>query len=58
MSNILYVSSLCRNLMSESILNQVGIKIVLEGDKVVLTKNGDFIDKGYLSNGLFYSILS
>ncbi|KAA0058501.1 ty1-copia retrotransposon protein [Cucumis melo var. makuwa] len=29
------------------------LKIVLEGDKVVLTKNGDFVGKGYLSNGLF-----
>ena len=25
----------------------------MEGDKVVLTKNGEFVGKGYLSNGLF-----
>ncbi|KAA0045096.1 ty1-copia retrotransposon protein [Cucumis melo var. makuwa] len=35
------------------LLNRTGLKIVLEGDKVVLTKNGDFVGKGYLSNGLF-----
>ncbi|TYK07993.1 ty1-copia retrotransposon protein [Cucumis melo var. makuwa] len=53
LSNVLYVPSLHRNLVSGSLLNRVGLKIVLEGDKVVLTKNGDFIGKGYLSNGLF-----
>ncbi|KAA0048162.1 ty1-copia retrotransposon protein [Cucumis melo var. makuwa] len=29
------------------------LKIVLEGDKVILTKNREFVGKGYLSNGLF-----
>ncbi|KAA0052404.1 ty1-copia retrotransposon protein [Cucumis melo var. makuwa] len=53
LSNVLYVSSLHRNLVSESLLNRAGLKIVLEGDKVVLTKNEEFVDKGYLSNGLF-----
>ncbi|KAA0042080.1 ty1-copia retrotransposon protein [Cucumis melo var. makuwa] len=53
LSNVLYVSSLRRNLVSGSLLNRTGLKIVLEGDKVVLTKNGDFVGKGYLSNGLF-----
>ncbi|KAA0051004.1 ty1-copia retrotransposon protein [Cucumis melo var. makuwa] len=41
------------NLVSGSLLNRAGLKIVLEGDKVVLTKNGEFIGKGYLSNALF-----
>ncbi|KAL0560635.1 hypothetical protein IC582_001044 [Cucumis melo] len=53
LSNVLYVPSLRRNLVSGSLLNRIGLKIVLEGDKVVLTKNGDFVGKGYLSNGLF-----
>ena len=43
----MYVPSLRRNLLSRS------LKIILEGDKVVLTKNGVFVGKGYLSNGLF-----
>ncbi|KAA0049667.1 ty1-copia retrotransposon protein [Cucumis melo var. makuwa] len=30
-----------------------GLKIVLDGDRVVLTNNGEFVDKGHLSNGLF-----
>ncbi|KAA0035615.1 ty1-copia retrotransposon protein [Cucumis melo var. makuwa] len=41
------------NLVSGSLLNWEGFKIVLEDDKVVLTKNGEFVNKGYLSNGLF-----
>ncbi|KAA0061644.1 ty1-copia retrotransposon protein [Cucumis melo var. makuwa] len=41
------------NLVSGSLMNRVGLKIVLEGDKVVLTKNEDFVGKGYLSNGVF-----
>ncbi|KAL0537600.1 hypothetical protein IC582_026583 [Cucumis melo] len=53
LSNVLYVSSLSRNLVFGSLLNRAGLKIVLEGDKVVLTKNGKFVGKGYLSNGLF-----
>ncbi|KAA0041580.1 ty1-copia retrotransposon protein [Cucumis melo var. makuwa] len=53
LSNVLYVPSLRRNLVSGNLLNRVGLKIVLEGNKVVLTKNGDFVGKGYLSNGLF-----
>ncbi|KAL0396561.1 UNVERIFIED_CONTAM: hypothetical protein Scaly_0104500 [Sesamum calycinum] len=51
--DVLYVPSLRRNLISGSLLNKVGLKIVLESDKVIITRNGDFIGKGYLSNGLF-----
>ncbi|KAL0352264.1 UNVERIFIED_CONTAM: Retrovirus-related Pol polyprotein from transposon TNT 1-94 [Sesamum calycinum] len=51
--DVLYVPSLHRNLISGSLLNKVGLKIVLESDKVIITRNGDFIGNGYLSNGLF-----
>ncbi|KAL0290771.1 UNVERIFIED_CONTAM: Retrovirus-related Pol polyprotein from transposon TNT 1-94 [Sesamum angustifolium] len=51
--DVLYVPSLCRNFISGSLLNKVGLKIVLESDKVIITRNGDFIGKGYLSDGLF-----
>ena len=46
LSNTLYVPSLCKNLVSGSLLNRVSLKIILEGDKVVLTKNGEFVGKG------------
>ncbi|XP_039141238.1 uncharacterized protein LOC120278531 [Dioscorea cayenensis subsp. rotundata] len=34
-------------------IEQGGSKIVLEADRVVLTKNGEFVGKGYLNEGLF-----
>ncbi|TYK08238.1 ty1-copia retrotransposon protein [Cucumis melo var. makuwa] len=45
--------SLQENLVSGSLLNRVGLKIVLEGDKVVLTKNGDFVEFRE-SNGIIH----
>lgn len=48
LNNVLYVPSLRRNLISSSLLNKVGLKIVLEADKVIITKNGNFVWKGYL----------
>ncbi|KAL0304022.1 UNVERIFIED_CONTAM: hypothetical protein Sradi_6270300 [Sesamum radiatum] len=45
LQDVLYVPSLRRNLISGSLLNKVGLKIVLEADKVIITKNGDFIGK-------------
>lgn len=53
LSDVLYVPSLRKNLVSESLLNRVGFKIVLEADKVVLIKNNDFVGKGYLTDGPF-----
>ena len=37
---VLYVPSLCINLVSSALLNKTGLKIVLEANKVVLTRNG------------------
>ncbi|KAL0423341.1 UNVERIFIED_CONTAM: hypothetical protein Sradi_0868900 [Sesamum radiatum] len=51
--DVLYVPSLRRNLISGSLLNKVGLKIVLEADKVIITKNGDFVGKGYMLDRLF-----
>ncbi|KAL0288885.1 UNVERIFIED_CONTAM: Retrovirus-related Pol polyprotein from transposon TNT 1-94 [Sesamum calycinum] len=44
--DVLYVPSLRRNLISGSLLNKAGLKIVLEADKLIITKNGDFVEKG------------
>ncbi|KAL0458592.1 UNVERIFIED_CONTAM: hypothetical protein Slati_0486400 [Sesamum latifolium] len=42
-----------RNLISGSLLNKASPKIVLEADKVIISRNGDFVKKGYISDGLF-----
>ncbi|KAL0461375.1 UNVERIFIED_CONTAM: Retrovirus-related Pol polyprotein from transposon RE2 [Sesamum latifolium] len=45
LQDVLYVPSLRRNLISGSLLNKVGLKIVLEADKVIITRNGGFRGK-------------
>ncbi|KAL0287062.1 UNVERIFIED_CONTAM: hypothetical protein Sangu_2708500 [Sesamum angustifolium] len=41
--DVLCLPSLRRNLIPGSLLNKVGLKIVLGADKVIITKNGDFV---------------
>ena len=40
-------------LMFESLLEKVGIKVSFESDKIVMTKNNVFVGKDYCSQGLF-----
>jgi len=42
-SNVLFVSSLCRNLVSCILLNKVGLKTVIGDDKVVISCSGVFV---------------
>uniref|UniRef100_A0A1U7XD95 Uncharacterized protein LOC104232850 n=1 Tax=Nicotiana sylvestris TaxID=4096 RepID=A0A1U7XD95_NICSY len=53
LNNVLYVPSLRRNLVSSALLNKAGLKLIFEYDKVVISRGGDFVGKGYLSGGLF-----
>lgn len=53
LKNVLYVPSLLRNLISGALLNKAGVKLVFEGDRLVMSKNGEFVGKGYMSGGLF-----
>jgi hypothetical protein len=50
---ILHIPDIRRNLLSGSLLNKARIKMVFDTDKVVLTRNGDFIGKGYYCHGGF-----
>ncbi|CAN1732005.1 Retrovirus-related Pol polyprotein from transposon TNT 1-94 [Linum perenne] len=51
LSNVFFVPSLRRNLISAGLLNKAGLKLVMEADKLVFTKNSIFVGKGYLSGG-------
>ena len=51
--NVLHVPSIKKNLVSGSLLCRDGFKVVLESNKVVVSKSGQFIDKGYECGGLF-----
>ena len=47
LANVLYVLDMNKNLISEDLLNKPGIKVVFESDKLILSKSGNFVGKGY-----------
>jgi len=53
LSNVLYVPSLRRNLISSILLNKARLKSIVGDDKVVISNNGVFVGKGYLNKSLF-----
>jgi hypothetical protein len=53
-----HVPTIRKNLVSVSLLLRDGFKVVLESNKVVMSKYGQFIGKGYDCGGLFRLILA
>ena len=53
LNEVQLVQNIRRNLVSGSLLIQVGYKLVFESNKVIITKFGSFIGRGYLCDGLF-----
>ncbi|GJW79895.1 retrovirus-related pol polyprotein from transposon TNT 1-94 [Tanacetum coccineum] len=53
LSNVLHVPNITKNLISGPILSDKGFKLVIESDKLVITKSGMYVGKGYLDEGLF-----
>ena len=51
--NVLHVPKIRKNLVSTNLLCKKGIKAVLESDKLILSKNGVFVGKGYACDGMF-----
>jgi hypothetical protein len=51
--NMQHVPSIHKNLISGTLLCRYGFKIVLESNKIVVSKSGKFIGKGYDCGGLF-----
>jgi hypothetical protein len=53
-----HVPSINKNLVSGSLLGRDGFKLVFESNKVVVSRHGLFIGKGYECGGLFrFSLL-
>ncbi|XP_050889487.1 uncharacterized protein LOC127094740 [Lathyrus oleraceus] len=50
--NVLHVPDMNRNLVSGDLLGKPGIKSVYESGKLILTRNGVFIGKGYSAEGM------
>ncbi|GJW28897.1 zinc finger, CCHC-type containing protein [Tanacetum coccineum] len=51
--NVLHVPNIRKNLVSSRVLNNCGYKQVIESNNFVLSKHGEFIGFGYLSNQMF-----
>jgi hypothetical protein len=53
LTNVYHVPDIKKNLVSASLLSKNGVKAVLESDKLILSKNGVFVRKGYFCNGMY-----
>jgi hypothetical protein len=53
LKNVQHVHTIRKNLVSISLLLRDGFKVVSESNKVVMSKHGQFIGKGYDCGGLF-----
>ena len=53
LNDVLHVPEIRKNLVSGSLLSKKGFKLVFVSDNFILTKNGLYVGKGYMSNGLF-----
>ena len=53
LKNVQHAPSINRNLIIGSLLCRDGFKLVFESNKVVISKFGNFVGKGYESGGLF-----
>lgn len=51
--DVLHVLNIRKNLILGLLLVKRDIVLVFEADKVILTKNKDFVGNGYLEKGLF-----
>ena len=51
--NVLHVPEIRKNLISANLLCKEGFKTVLESNKLILSKNGVFVGKGYACDGMF-----
>ena len=53
LNDVLHVPEIRKNLVSGSSLSKKGFKLVFVSDNFILTKNGMYVGKGYMSNVLF-----
>ena len=53
LTDVLHVPDIRKNLVSGSMLSKNRFKLVFEFDKFVFMKNGMYVGKGYMTNGMF-----
>ncbi|CAM8887108.1 unnamed protein product [Rhodiola kirilowii] len=52
LTNVSYVPDIRKNLVSGALLDAHGFKIVFESQKVILSKNGMYVGRGYVKDGM------
>ena len=55
LSNTLYAPFFHRNIVSEALLNKVGLKLVFGVDKIINSHGWDFVGKRNICGGIFVS---
>ncbi|KAL0423391.1 UNVERIFIED_CONTAM: hypothetical protein Sradi_0873900 [Sesamum radiatum] len=53
LTNVLHVPKIRKNLVSAALLCKKGLKAIIESEKLIFTKSGVFVGKGYYCNGMF-----
>ena len=53
LKNVFHVPEIKKNHVSANLLCKNGIKVLLESENFILTKNGSFVGKGYSCDGMF-----
>ena len=53
LTNVFHVPDIKKNLVSTNLLCKSGVKTVLGSDKLILSKNGIFVGKGYATDGIY-----
>ena len=53
LTDVYHVPEVRKNLVSGSLLNKFGFKLVFESNKFILSKGGTFVGKGYMYEGMF-----
>ncbi|GJS35543.1 zinc finger, CCHC-type containing protein [Tanacetum coccineum] len=53
LNDVLHVPDVRKNLVSGSLLNKFGFKLVFKSDKFILSKGGKFVGKGYHTGEMF-----
>lgn len=51
--NVLFIPEIRKNLVSIDLLCKRGFRVLFESDKVILSKNGLFVGKGYANDGMY-----
>ena len=56
LTNVLYVLQIQKNLVSGSLLNNHGLRLVFESNKFVLSKSGMYVGKWYVSDCIYVEV--